>query len=238
MKKLILLAVLALAVSTAYADDTIYDIQMNAGGLYPPGTAVVVEGVVVTSGPTEFTTSGAYCFVEEPGAGAYSGVQVYWGSLQAADYAGVARGDLVNIDGIVDEYYDMTEIKVDAVGDTLVVVGSAPIPGPDLVNLDVLMAEPWECVFVTTNCCVCIEAPDSYGEWFIEDAFGSAKCDDKSTTLTYVAAYGDWRILTGIVWYAYGAFNLSPRDDADVFDPGGPTAVDATTWGGIKVLYR
>lgn len=235
MKNLILFAVLVLVATTAFADDTIYDIQ---NGTIPSGTPVNVEGVVVTSGAYEFTTSGAYCFVEEPGAGAYSGVQVYWGSANAAVYGGVARGDLVNITGTAAEYYDLTEIDMSAAGDTLIVVGTAPVPGPDLVGLDVLMDEPWEGVFVTTNCCVCIEAANSYGEWYIEDAFGVAKCDDKGVNLTYVAAYGDWRIITGIVWYAYGEFNVSPRDDADVFDPGGPTATEATTWGGIKALYR
>jgi hypothetical protein len=235
MKKLILLAVVALAVSTAYADDTIYDIQ---NGTIPSGTYVNVEGVVVTAGPYEFTSSGAYCFVEEPNAGAYSGVQVYWGSANAATYGGLMRGDLVNIMGTAAEYYDLTEIDMSAAGDTLIVVGTAPVPGPDLVGFDVLMDEPWEGVFVTTNCCVCTNPDLGYGEWEVQDAFGFAKCDDKGLNLTYVPAYGDWRILSGIVWYAYGAFNLSPRDDGDVFDPGGPTGTEPATWGGIKALYR
>jgi hypothetical protein len=235
MKNLILFAVVALVATAAFADDTIYDIQ---NGTIPSGTAVNVEGVVVTSGAYEYTTSGAYGFVEEPMAGAYSGVQVYWGSANAGVYGGLARGDLVNITGVAAEYFDFTEIDISAPGDTLIVVGTAPVPGPDLVGMDVMMSEPWEGVHVVSNCCVCTVEPNSYGEWFVDDAFGTGKCDDKGLNLTYVAAYGDWRIITGIVWYAYGEFNLSPRDDGDVFDPGGPTATEATTWGGIKALYR
>jgi len=235
MKKLILLAVVIFAVSTAFADDTIYDIQ---NGTIPSGTYVNVEGVVVTAGPYEYTSTGAYCFVEEPGGGAYSGVEVYWGSALAGTYGGLVRGDVVNVSGTTGEYYDMTEIDMSAPGDTLIVVGTAPVPGPDLVNADEMMSEPWEAVLCVTNCCVCTVAPNDYGEWFVEDAFGTAKCDDKGLNLTYVAAYGDWRIITGVVWYSYGEFNISPRDDGDVFDPGGPTAVEPTTWGGIKGLYR
>ena len=235
MKSLVLFVVLMMAVSAAFADDTIYDIQ---NGTIPSGTSVAVEIVVVTAGPYEYTTSGAYCFVEEPSQGAYSGVQVYWGSAQAGIYGGLVRGDMVNVYGVVAEYYDMTEIDISAPGDTLTLCGTCDPLEPEVVPLDQMMGEAWESVLVKTNCCVCIEEPDSYGEWDIDDGFGIGKCDDKSLVLTYVAAYGDWRIISGIVWYAYGAFNLSPRDDADIFDPGGPTATEATTWGGIKALYQ
>ncbi len=235
MRKVLVIAILALAVSTAYADDTIYDIQ---NGTIPSGTHVNVEIVVVTAAPYEYTSSGAYCFVEEPGRGAYSGVEVYWGTDQAGIYGGLVRGDVVNVYGVAAEYYDMTEIDISAPGDTLTVCGTCTPLEPEVVPLDQMMGEEWEAVLVKTNCCVCIQAANSYGEWYIEDAYGVGKCDDKSLVLTYVAAYGDWRIISGIVWYAYGEFNLSPRDDADIFDPGGPTATEATTWGGIKALYR
>ena len=235
MKKVLVIAIIALAVSTAYADDTIYDIQ---NGTIPEGTRVNVEIVVVTSAPYEFTSSGAYCFVEEPSQGAFSGVQVYWGTAQAAIYGGLVRGDMVDIVGVVAEYYDMTEIDISAAGDTLTVCGTCDPLEPEVVPLDQMMGEEWESVLVKTNCCVCTNPDLGYGEWEIQDAFGFGKCDDKSQVLTYVPAYGDWRIISGIVWYAYGAFNLSPRDDADIFDPGGPTANESTTWGGIKMLYR
>lgn len=235
MKKLILLGIVALAVSPAFADDTIYDIQ---SGVIPSGTPVNVEDVIVTAGPYEYTSSGAYCFVEEPAGGAYSGIEVYWGSAQAGIYGGLMRGDRVNVIGIAAEYFDMTEIDISAPGDTLILVGSGRQPSPDLVPLDEMMGEPWEAVLVVTYCCVCIEEPDAYGEWLIQDAYGIGRCDDKALNLTYFAAVGDWRMITGTVWESYGAYKLCPRDDADVFDPGGPTATEPSTWGGIKALYR
>ena len=77
MRTLIPLLMLSLVATVAFGQPvvtTIYDIQ---NGTIPPGTHVQVNNVVVTAGPYEFTSTGAYCFVEEQAGGMYSGIEVY-----------------------------------------------------------------------------------------------------------------------------------------------------------------
>ena len=231
MKKLILIAALAFAVSTAFADDTINDIQ---DGTIAPGTAVSVEGVVIYSAPGEF--SGAFCFVNEPGAGAYSGVKVYWSSAREAEFAGLARGDLVDITGVTLEYFDETEIDVSDTLDTVVKVGTSAISGPD--NVDLPWTEPWEGCFVVTNCTQVTVLQNQYYEWEVTDHTGSGLCDDATAAyLSYVPAIGDARVIQGALGYSFGAYKLQPREDADITACQW-TSTDAMSWGGVKALFQ
>ncbi len=210
---------------------TIYDIQ---NGTHPSGTWVEVSGVVVTAGWSELTASGAYIMVEEPGGGQYSGVEVYWGSAQSADYAHIARGDAVNIIGVVGEYYDMTEIDVSAAGDTVIVCGTCTLP-LDVITLGDF-SEPWEGVLVNIACAETATEANSYGEWEIADLTGTGICDD-SNRIGYTPVVGEWNSLTGCLAYAYGAYTLWVRDLNDIV-PVQPSGVDETSWGSIKALYQ
>jgi hypothetical protein len=234
MKRLLLLtAVVALAIPVVAVavPATIYEIQ---DGTYPSGTAVEVYGVVVTAGSYELTSSGAYIMVEEPGGGQYSGVEVYWGSAQAADYAHIVRGDAVNIIGVTGEYYDMTEIDVSAIGDTVIVCGTCTLP-LDIITVDQI-DEPWEGVLVQILCAETATEKNSYGEWFIQDVTGSVVCDD-ANRIGYTPVIGEWNNVTGCISYAYGAYTVWVRDINDIL-PVEPSAVDPTSWGNIKALYQ
>jgi len=236
VRTLIPLLMLSLVATVAFGQPvvtTIYDIQ---NGTIPPGTHVQVNNVVVTAGPYEFTSTGAYCFVEEQAGGMYSGIEVYWGSDQADVYGGLQRGCLVRITGVTGEYYDMTEIDISAPGDTLVVVGEAAVPGPDLVTTAGMMAEEWEGVLVQTLCATVTNPDLGYGEWEIDDGSGPGRVDDKGQ-ITYVPTLGDCNIYTGILAYSYGNYKLWPRDDNDIVGCG-PSANEPTQWGSIKALYR
>ncbi len=233
MKALLTLAIVIALAGVAFADDTIYDVQ---NGTIPEGTRVTIEGVIITAAPNEF--SDAYCFVEEPDGGPYSGIEVYFGSSQVGDYAYLQRGDMVNVTGVVKEYYDMTEIDISAPGDTMVLVSTGnPVPGPDPVTTAGMMSEEWEGVLVQTGCAEVTDPNLGYGEWEIDDGSGPGRVDDKGN-ITYTPSLGDWRIYTGILAYTYGNYKLWPRDDNDIVDPGGPSATSATSWGQIKALYR
>jgi hypothetical protein len=233
--KHLLLALVVVAFAAPAFGATIYEIQ---DGTIPTGTDVTVENVIVMNQPYTFTSTGAYCMVEESGGGMYSGVEVYWGTAQAGTYGGLQRGDVVTIIGVTGEYYDMTEIDISGPGDTLIVTGTgAPLPGPDPVSIGDAFGEPWEGVLVRLECTEVYELFD-YGEWGIHDAAGdSGRCDDKSALLTYVPFVGDWKHLVGILAYSYGNYVLWPRDDGDIIETE-PTATDATSWGRIKTLYR
>jgi hypothetical protein len=234
MKKLLLaLAVIALAIPavTLAVPATIYDIQ---DGTIPTGTRVEVYGVVVTAGSYELTSSGAYIMVEEPGGGMYSGVEVYWGSAQAADYAHLTRGTAVNVFGVVDEYYDMTEIDVSAPGDTVEVCGTCTLPLDIITCADV--DEPWEGVLVQIQCAETASLANTYGEWDIQDPTGVVTCDD-ANRIGYAPTIGEWNNVTGCLAYSYGAYKLWVRDIDDIL-PVEPSATDPTSWGNIKSLYR
>jgi hypothetical protein len=187
--------------------------------------------------PYELTSSGAYCMVEEPAGGMYSGVEVYWGSDQDSIYGGLQRGDVVTVIGVTGEYYNMTEIDVSGPGDTVIVTDTgAPLPGPDVLPIGGTFDEPWEGVLVRVNCTEVYEL-FNYGEWGIHDAAGdSGRVDDKGQ-ITYVPFIGDWKHIVGFLAYAYGNYVLWPRDDFDIIETE-PTATDPTSWGNIKRLYR
>ena len=208
-------------------------------GTYPSGTPVTVHNVIVVAGPYEYTSTGAYCFVQEqcPFIGPYTGVEVYWGSTQAATYGTVQRGDMVNIVGVTGEYYDMTEIDISARGDTMIVLSSGnPLPGPQVVPLNELMTEPWEGVYVKTYCTEVTNPDLGYGEWEISDFTGTGIVDDKGLALTYTPTLGDEKTITGILSYAYDTYRPWPRDDDDIEDC--VVSVEPTSWGEIKCLLK
>ncbi len=231
MKALVLTAALALVVGVAFAEDTIYDIQ---NGTIAPGTAVTVEGVVVTGAPADYY-GGGYCYASEPGGGPFSGVMVYWGSAGAALYGGLQRGDVINLTGETTEYWDKTEVLIDSL-DTIIVTGTAAVPGPDPVNLP--FTEEWEGCFIVTPCTVVETEQNSYYEWSFSDhgEFGIAD-DGTAIYLTYVPAIGDQKVLAGCLDYNFDEYKLYPRDDADITDCQ-YTSTDAASWGNVKALFR
>jgi predicted extracellular nuclease len=234
MKRLLLVtAVIALAIPVVAAavPATIYEIQ---DGTIPAGTRVEVQAVVVTAGSYELTASGAYIMVEEPLGGQYSGIEVYWGTAQAADYAHLTRGTAVHVFGVVGEYYDMTEIDVSAPGDTVLVCGTCTLPLDIITCADV--DEPWEGVLVQIQCAETATEANTYGEWDIQDVTGSVICDD-AFRIGYTPVIGEWNNVTGCLAYSYGAYKLWVRDINDIV-PVQPSATDATSWGKIKALYQ
>jgi hypothetical protein len=210
---------------------TIYDIQ---NGTVPTGTYVRVENVIVTAGPDEFTTSGAYCFIEESMGGPYSGLELYWGSANAETYAYLERGDIVTVVGYTGEYFDLTEIDASFSDCEVIFVSSGPEMYPDYVTTAGMMDEQWEGVLVTT-CCSFVTALLPYGEWEIDDGQGPGICDDKGLNLTYTPVVGHEAHWVGILSYAYGDYRLWPRDNDDIDFCA--SATEAVSWASIKSLF-
>ena len=127
---------------------TVFDIQ---GGGVPDGSAVSLDGVVVTTSVTE---PFSYCsrrgfWVQEPGGGEYSGIFVLF-EVAALPGFTVTPGDVVDLSGTYSEYYDLSEIQLADAAD-LTVISSGPAPAahtiPDVCA--VVDWEPWEGVYVT-----------------------------------------------------------------------------------------
>ncbi|MGB0641295.1 MAG: hypothetical protein ACPGTU_18325, partial [Myxococcota bacterium] len=134
------------SVCSIEADDaTIYDIQT---GTVAEGSYVRISGAVVTSVSGSGFNAQDPDLVSDP---AYSGIYVYTSSDP-----GVARGDVVDVEGEVGEYYDWTQLQ----GDTVTVVtsagtgdcdeeGSDPVISPTLLTVEEAVSEAYEGVLVT-----------------------------------------------------------------------------------------
>jgi hypothetical protein len=106
---------------------TIAQIQNPAApGHVDKPCAVKVENVVVTTP----VISGKHFYVSDPAGGEWSGVYVYNGA--GLPTTGIAPGKLVTIEGTLDEYYELTELKPTSI----TVVGDGTVPAPTVVTPD------------------------------------------------------------------------------------------------------
>nr|MBC8425579.1 hypothetical protein [bacterium] len=203
-------------------------------GVYPGGA-----GVVTADG----TAPGARyngCFAPEPVSGPYTGVWIYTGVDPA-----VAVGDLVDVKGLYEEYYDFTEVNV-----TTDVTGYLTYVGPHMgtltaanVTVSMLNAdpEPWESVFVqVTNGMVVTAVPNGYGEWMVEsyEAPGQFMMMDDYWYDDTTVLLGDcYDCAVGIYMYAYGVFRLQPHED-NICVVDCAVANESLSFGQVKALYR
>lgn len=191
---------------------TIFDIQQGKVG---EGDFVTVENVVVTS-PLTFKGDGF--FVQDPAGGEYSGIYVYIN--QNPDMLAVQPGDVVTINGLYGEFYDMSQITAGQAGD-VVVTGTDAVPSPIVVDAaDVAtggaMAENYESVLVTVeNVTVATEA-NNFGEWTVD---GGLILDDQffATADWPKPMVGDaFTSITGALVYSFENFKLAPRTADDI----------------------
>ena len=107
MRKITLFMVLMATAGLMFAL-TCYDVQYTdeANGTSPYfGEEVTVEGIVVATewkGYVDF-------YIADPEGGPWHGLFVYDGNEEYGDIVSV--GDMVTIDGLIDEYYGLTELK-------------------------------------------------------------------------------------------------------------------------------
>lgn len=234
MKTFVLAAVLAslLTAGLAYAcGSSIHDLQVNSpaevGNLVTPCDAVV----------TAVRYNGFFC--SQAPHGAWDGIWVYTGSDP-----GVVEGDVVSICGEFKEYFDFSEIDVDAAGlyGYVLVTGSAPVPAPNFISAADLMAnpEPWESVMITIV--DGMEVPPGFdlgfNEWSVIALDGTNLIfDDYWYDFSQVMEGQCYNNATGILIYSFGAFKLEPfADGIPVVNCA--VGVEQITMGSIKALYR
>jgi len=151
MRKLaIVLAITAVAVAAQAG--VISDIQQ---GVYAEGDPVQVLGATVI----EVSSNGA--FITELPVGPYSGIWVYLGSGHTA-----VSGDIIDIQGVYEEYYDLSEIN--ASGGAYQVTGNGPLPSPYSLTAAELMADPevFEGVYIVVTDGFMVTSLAGYGEWW------------------------------------------------------------------------
>lgn len=226
MKRIVIALLLVLIAGTAGAQ-TIYDIQT---GMVPENTIVQLANKTVVA----VRYNGIY--VSEAPHGMYNGIWVYGGN---AFVGGFAEGDVVNIEGEYYEYFDLSEVDVQA-GLVQLVSTGGPVPPPSVVPaaelVDPLTAEPWEsCQITIPDQGYVTVLPSSYGEWFVTYGAGDVMFDDYWYDDSTVALDDCYEAATGILNYNFGSFKLEPFETGIDFCP---VSTEESTFGGLKALYR
>lgn len=182
-------------------DTTVVGIQRD--GVCGP---VRVTGVVATT-PDWQDDKSTYFFVQDPGGGEWSGVTVF----VEDETWDVEPGAQLTIEGVVNEFYGLTELKVTDV-DNLAVTGSDSVSP---TSLDAAPAdwEPYEGVLITTGTLTATSdaTAETYGQCTTD---WSIDLDD--AIYRFEATEGDtWSSVTGAVFYSYSTWTLLPRSEDD-----------------------
>jgi len=177
---------------------------------------VTVSGIVTALDPGPLDALDGY-FIEDPGAGPWSGIYV-------ADPSGnrPALGDQVQVTGRVAELEGLTAIT--ELQEFTVLSNNNPLPPAYGVTTGglAIMGEPWEGVLVAVHSVTVIDAnpdePLDRGEWLVVDVSGApVRVDDLTEGYTYQPVEGDeLAMVRGVVFFADGAFKIEPRDDGDI----------------------
>ncbi|MGD2146523.1 MAG: hypothetical protein PVH41_07520 [Anaerolineae bacterium] len=181
----------------------IYDIQET---YLVSGDSPLVGHIVTTEGVVTARFQDGY-FIEDPAAGAWSGLWVY-------DAYTPSMGDRLRVTGSVAEYNGLTELRDLTAYD--VESSGNPLPDVEVLPTGDVSQEKWEGVFVRVVDVTVTQEQIQYGEWTVDDGSGDVWIDDLGT-YTFVPTMGrllDY--LQGPVYYSYGAFKIEPRDDDDI----------------------
>lgn len=186
-------------VATPY---TIYEIQFTTTPPYdsPHNTELVETSGIVTA----VQYNGYYL---QDGNGAYNGIFVL-------DYTNVPSiGDNVTVTGVVEEYFNYTEIKNPTVFN---VTGTGTVPTPVALSTMAVNDEMYEGVLVkvTNASCTIDTLTNGNGEWTVDDGSGALIVDNKM--LNYNGIVSTPYKVTGVVDYSFSNFKLLPRNANDV----------------------
>ena len=186
---------------------------------YPISTNGIVTGV-----------NYAGFYMQDSAGGLWSGIWVYAQSLE--NFANVAVGDEVNVAGIVEEFFGLTEIEAN----NLVIASSGnELPDPVLISTGDF-GEAHEGVLVSFENAACETDVNEYGEWNANDGTGSALVDDKLNSFNPVV--GQNYNITGIGDYGFDVYRLQATslDFPDGF-PFADAGEDQTVeYGSVVVL--
>ena len=159
------------------------------------------EQIVTTTGYVMGTAEYGFFIQDDQGA---------WNGIWVLDYgdAMVDVGDEVEVTGIVEEYYDLTEIDISDGGSSSILS-----TGNTLYNSSVMtnLGEEYESVLVTVSG-VCESLPDDYGEWMLSDVW----IDDLMYEFT--PTLGQDYTITGCLNYSFGNYKVEPRGPSDVLE--------------------
>jgi hypothetical protein len=181
---------------------SIYQIQFteNASGDSPYNNqSVRTTGVVTAVSYNSF-------FIQD-GQGAWNGIYIY-----SPNYASnVQIGNSVEVLGTVMEYENNTQIS--NLSACNVISTGESLPEPNIITAAQANTEPYESTLVEVQNATCVELPNDYGEWIINDG-DDIKIDD--FLFSYTPSLNYTYSVTGPVSFAYGSFRIYPRNESDI----------------------
>ena len=175
---------------------------------------VILENVVVTEASSDFDGYSVF-WIQDEGAGDWSGLYVFIRENTAAAVS-ISRGDKLNIQGMIEERYDQTQLVLSD-PDDVEILSSNEAPISTVVEGTPNDWEMYEGMLITLSQAE-IGAGGSYGQYEFAN-FEGIKLDDE--LYRYSVAQGDViDSLTGLVYFSYGEFTLLPRDEIDMGQEG------------------
>ncbi len=221
-------ATLVFTISGQLTVTSIYDIQYasdpDSDDESPyNGQEVTIHGEVTA----EFWGSDQYRYMTVQDAeGPWNGIvcfnyngwdQFEWVDASGSSHPGPAEGDMVTLTGIIEEYYNLTELTDVTVG---IIQGPSELNiTPALVGINELNEAYEGCLVKVEN--VSVSNPDlGYGEWEISDGTNSGVCDDKWDYYYYPEANQTLNEIIGVLDFNFGNYKIQPRLARDVVESG------------------
>tara|TARA_B100000965_G_scaffold135411_1_gene112709 strand:+ start:383 stop:4399 length:4017 start_codon:yes stop_codon:yes gene_type:complete len=188
---------------------TINQIQGQVNDSPYADTPIITTGVI-----TGVSYNGFYM---QDGDGMWNGIWVYAENVQGFD--SLLSGDLVEVQGLVKEYNNLTEIEATSVA---VQSSGNTLPAPSEINTGDL-TEPYEGVLVKFSNASCLSLPDQYGEWQVNDGSGLASIDDKLLE-DYAPDLNQAYDIVGVADFSYGSYKVQAKEITAVYQEGYPVS--------------
>lgn len=189
---------------------TLYELSDEANANYPGvNSPVVVNGVAITA----LDATEGYVWLQETAGGQFSGIYVDAGTV---DVSALAVGDVIDIEGVYDEWNGLARITATAITDTTNDMMAVPEVLESSVFADAGTAEPWENVLVQVNEAGVTDVDDGaqFGEVLVDsNVIVDDLLFDGFTGATECEVY---EFVVGPLNYSFGSFKIEPRDAADI----------------------
>ncbi len=206
-----------------WGTQSIFDVQFHSpptdvGFSAEVGNAVNIEGIV-TSEPGLFNGG---TFTIQTGSGPWTAVHCFDNTATTT----VQRGDSVRVAGVVEEYFNLTEVTFFGPQSVTILSSGNPLPaaflppgGTSWLTTGAATGETLEGVYTRLENLEVTLDDDGFGQWQVTDTFGTALIGDDAFYL-YIPTLGDsLDAVEGITSYSFGERKLEPRDNADIQGP-------------------
>jgi predicted extracellular nuclease len=199
--------------------NTIYEVQ---DGTLAEDDFVEIIDVVVTG----IALNGI--FVQEPAGGEYSGVFVFSG-MGGPDTSDAQVGDVIEFSGVIDEYYEFTQVRID--DGTYVNNGAGDALVPDVVDTatlaDLVTGEAWESVLVRIEGDFSVTDINKHNEINVVDSGDELLIDNYcyevlgSDDFDGLTVGSEFTAVQGPLNFSFDNFKIAPRsaDDLEGFAP-------------------